>query len=193
MRSGCWGRRALRPSREMSPETRLTVQPSNCRSVSAATRPDNKEVRQFQGNANGLTPCPKRIFRPIHTGSPLMAAVVRNRFYPFIAVALALFVFIGFSRTYYFRFLTELPPLRTLVHLHGAVFTAWALLFVAQVRLVAAHRVDLHRKLGIASVCVAALVFAVGVATAIGNTAIPRIRPSGLTPAQFSIVSLTSI
>jgi hypothetical protein len=46
--------------------------------------------------------------------------------------------------TYYFRFLTDLPPLTTLVQLHGAVFTAWLLVFVAQTRLVAARRVDLH-------------------------------------------------
>ena len=40
-----------------------------------------------------------------------MAVVVRSRFYPQIALVLALFVFIGFSRSYYFRFLTDLPPM----------------------------------------------------------------------------------
>ena len=35
-----------------------------------------------------------------------------------------------------------------LVHLHGLVFTAWLALFIAQTRLIAAHRVDLHMKLG---------------------------------------------
>jgi hypothetical protein len=122
-----------------------------------------------------------------------MAAVVRNRFYPQVALALALFIIVGFSRTYYLRFLSDLPPLRSLVQLHGAVFTAWLLLFVVQTRLVAAHRVDLHRKLGIAAVALALLVVVVGAATSISNTAIPRVRPNGLTPAQFSIVGFTSI
>jgi hypothetical protein len=122
-----------------------------------------------------------------------MSTVVRNRFYPMIALALSLFVIVAFSRTYYLRFLTDLPPLRTLVHTHGLVFTAWLAVFVAQTRLVAAHRVDLHRKLGILAVVVAALVVIVGATTAIANSALPRVRPSGLTPAQFTIVGLTSI
>lgn len=122
-----------------------------------------------------------------------MAAIVRNRFYPMIALALGLFIIVGFSRTYYLRFLSDLPPLRTLVQVHGAVFTAWVVLLVAQTRLVAAHRVDLHMKLGIAGAILAVLIVAVGVATAIANSAIPRIRPNGLTPAQFTIVGLTSI
>jgi hypothetical protein len=122
-----------------------------------------------------------------------MAAIVRNRFYPLIALAFALLSIVGFSRTYYFRFLTELPPLTTLVHLHGAVFTAWLLVFVAQTRLVAAHRVDLHMKLGIAAVALAALIVLVGLATAAVKASEPRIHPSGLTAAQFSVVGLTSI
>jgi len=122
-----------------------------------------------------------------------MAAVVRNRFYPIIACALAVFVIVGFSRTYYLRFLSDLPPMRTLVHLHGLVFTAWLAVFIAQTRLVAAHRVDLHRKLGIAAVVIAALVFSVGVLTVFSNSVIPRVRPSGLSPAASTIVPLTSI
>jgi len=122
-----------------------------------------------------------------------MAVVVRNRFYPQIALVLALFVIIAFSRTYYLRFLSDQPPLVTLVHLHGLVFTGWLLLFVAQTRLIAAHRVDLHMKLGIAGVFLAACVVALGLATAFHTAAIPRVRPSGLSPSQFSIVALGSI
>jgi hypothetical protein len=73
-----------------------------------------------------------------------MVAVARSRFYPWIAIALSLVVIAGFSRTYYFRFLSDLPPMTALVHLHGLVFTAWLVLFLAQTRLIAAHRVDLH-------------------------------------------------
>ncbi len=80
-----------------------------------------------------------------------MSAVVRPAFYRHMAIALSLFVIVGFSRTYYLRFLTDLPPLTTLVHLHSLVFTAWLLVFIAQTRLVAAQRVDLHMKLGIAA------------------------------------------
>ena len=82
-----------------------------------------------------------------------MVAVNRSPFYPWIAIALSLVVVAGFSRTYYLRFLSDLPPMTMLVHLHGLVFTAWLALFVAQTRLIAAHRVDLHMKLGVAGWC----------------------------------------
>ena len=122
-----------------------------------------------------------------------MAAVLRPRFYPLIAIVLALFTIAGFSRTYYLRFLTDLPPMRTLVHLHGAVFTAWLALFIVQTRFIAANRVDLHRKLGIAGVVLAILIVALGVETVAVNAGIPRIRPTGLTAPQFTVVGLTAI
>jgi hypothetical protein len=121
-----------------------------------------------------------------------MAAVERSRFYPLIAISLAVFTIVAFSRTYYLRFLSDLPPMTVLVHLHGLVFTAWLAVFVAQTRLVAAHRVDLHMKLGIAGAILAVLVVLVTVATIAANAAIPRVRPSGLSPAQFTAIALTS-
>ena len=122
-----------------------------------------------------------------------MSAVVRPAFYRQMAIALSLFVIIGFSRTYYLRFLTDLPPLDTLVHLHSVVFSAWLLVFIAQTRLVAAHRVDLHMKLGIAAVALAVVVVAISFATTAVKATIPRIHPSGLTPPQFTIVGIMSL
>jgi len=122
-----------------------------------------------------------------------MAANIRSPFYVLIAFALAAFTIAGFSRTYYFRFLTDLPPLTALVHLHGAVFSAWLVVFVAQTRLVAAHRVDLHRKLGIAAVGLASLIVIVGFATVAAKANEPRLHPSGLTPPQFTVVGLSSL
>jgi len=122
-----------------------------------------------------------------------MAVVVRSRFYPQFALVLALFVFIGFSRSYYFRFLTDLPPMVTLVHLHGLVFTGWLVLFAVQTRLIAAHRVDLHMKLGVAGLVLAVCIVALGVATVFHTAAVPRVRASGLTPPQFAVVPLVGI
>jgi hypothetical protein len=86
-----------------------------------------------------------------------MTAVVRNRFYFTIAVALALLVFIGFTHTFYARPLFDLPPLPTMLQLHGAVFTAWFLLFVVQARLIATYRIRAHKTLGIVGVGLAVL------------------------------------
>jgi len=122
-----------------------------------------------------------------------MAFVVRNRFYPQIAIALAMLAIVAFSRTYYLRFLTDLPPLVTLVHLHGLVFTAWLALFITQTQFIARERVDLHMKLGVVGAGLAALVVVLGVAAVFHTAGIPRVRPSGLSPAQFTIVPLLSI
>jgi hypothetical protein len=125
--------------------------------------------------------------------STTTSMAVRSRFFAVIALALAMVTIIGFSRTYYFRFLTDLPPLTLLVHLHGAVFTAWLVIFAAQTRLVAANRVDLHMKLGIAGVVVGVLILAIGFATMAVKANEPRIHASGLTPPQFTVVGVTSL
>jgi hypothetical protein len=76
----------------------------------------------------------------------------------FVSMSLALLavVVVGFSPTFFLRgyFGTaQLPPgLRTLpayLWVHGIVLTSWFLLFFAQTVLVASHRTDLHRRLGI--------------------------------------------
>jgi hypothetical protein len=120
-------------------------------------------------------------------------AAFRSPFYPVIAIALAAFILIAFTRTYYLRFLSDLPPLSALMHVHGVVFTAWLALFIAQTRLIAARRVDLHMKLGIAGAGLAALIVVIGLATVAASAATPRVRASGLTSAQASIIALTSI
>ena len=122
-----------------------------------------------------------------------MSAVARPAFYRHMAIALSLFVIVGFSQTYYLRFLTDLPPLATLVHLHSVVFTAWLLVFIVQTRLVAAQRVDLHMKLGIAALALAVVIVAISFATTAVKATIPRVNPGGLTPPQFSIVGIMSL
>ena len=122
-----------------------------------------------------------------------MVAVNRSPFYPWIAIALSLVIVAGFSRTYYLRFLSDLPPMTVLVHLHGIVFTAWLALFIAQTRLIAAHRVDLHMKLGIAGVVLAAIITVVGLWTLVVGAGTPRVRATGLTNTQHTLVGITSI
>ena len=90
-----------------------------------------------------------------------------RRFYGLAALAAALIAFAGFARTYYLGGAFDAPKLPGLVHLHGLVMTAWIVLFAVQAGLVAARRVDLHRKLGVAGAVLAALVVVVGIATAV--------------------------
>ena len=122
-----------------------------------------------------------------------MVAVTRSSFYPWIAIALAVVIIAGFSRTYYLRFLSDLPPMTVLVHVHGLVFTAWLALFIAQTRFIAAHRVDLHMKLGLAGVALAAIITVTGLWTVVIQAGTPAVRPTGLTNTEHTLVGVTSI
>ena len=85
------------------------------------------------------------------------AVTGNRRFYTWFAVCAFLIIFAGFAHTYYLRSVFETKGLPLLLHLHGFLFTAWFVLFFVQVRLVARHRVDLHRKLGIVGAFLAPL------------------------------------
>ena len=87
--------------------------------------------------------------------------------YTWAALLAVLIVFSGFARSYYLKGFFGSSALSGLVHLHGLVMTLWFLLFVVPVRLVAARRVDLHRRLGFFGGFLAAAVVAVGTMTAI--------------------------
>jgi FtsH-binding integral membrane protein len=113
----------------------------------------------------------------------------RRRFYIGVALAIAITVFAGFAPTYYLRAYYHSTPLAGLLHLHGVVFTAWVLLLLVQSTLVAAGRVALHRRLGVAGAMLAALLVAVGTTTAIVNAAEGR-SPPGVPPLSFLAVPL---
>lgn len=81
-----------------------------------------------------------------------------HRYYYAVSAGFVVLVFAGFARTYYLKGLYGAPELSVLVHLHGAVMTLWYALFVVQVRLIATHRIAVHRKLGITGIFLAGLV-----------------------------------
>lgn len=87
--------------------------------------------------------------------------------YTWGALAAIALVFAGFARTYYLKHYFGAPALSLLVHLHGLVMTLWFTLFAVQVWLVAAHRVAVHRRLGVAGALLAAMVVGIGTLTAI--------------------------
>lgn len=117
-------------------------------------------------------------------------------FYSGMALTMALTVVIGFARTYYLRSyfgpstsVTGGTALSPLVHIHGALFTAWIALFIVQTALVAARRIAIHRALGLAGVALAAAMVVVGTQTAIAAAARGS-APPGLEPVVFLVVPL---
>lgn len=75
---------------------------------------------------------------------------VERRFYSGMALAMLISVFVGFSRSFFFRpfFPDHHSPSESIFYFHGAVFTAWIFLFVLQVSLIANAKVQWHRKIG---------------------------------------------
>jgi len=112
----------------------------------------------------------------MNVDSKAKRSVVDRRFYTLVAVAAALVVFVGFARTYYLKELFGTRSLPLLLHVHGLVMTLWFVLFLVQVRLVAAYRTDLHRRLGVFGALLALLGVVIG-ATTIIVRAKPHFRP----------------
>ena len=118
------------------------------------------------------------------------AARRRERvFYSGMAVAIVVTVFAGFSRTYYLKSYFGGAALSPLLHAHGLIFTSWLALFFTQTVLVAAHRIDVHRRLGLAGGVLAALVAAAGVVTAVVR-AKQGAAPPGFPPLAFLAIPL---
>ncbi len=66
-----------------------------------------------------------------------MAVWRRDRlFFTGMAVAAAVVTFVGFAPSYYLKTTYGGPALAPLLHLHGALFTSWIVLLVAQTSLV---------------------------------------------------------
>lgn len=117
-----------------------------------------------------------------------------RRFYTVMAVLIALTVFAGFAPTFYLRGLFEQKKeLTSLVILHGILFTSWIALFVTQVRLVAAKRTDIHRKLGVVGGFLATAMPIVGVTAAIASAKRGFTPPNGPPPLVFMAIPLTDM
>jgi hypothetical protein len=88
-------------------------------------------------------------------------------FYTGFAVAITTAVVLGFARTFFFR---AWYPDWARLHgapesfflMHGVAFAAWFLLLLAQTSLVAAGRVDLHRRLGVLGAGLAVVMVVLG-------------------------------
>jgi len=75
-------------------------------------------------------------------------------------------VLVGFARTYFLAGVFWAPLPNVLIHIHGAVFTFWIVLFVSQIGLVTARRLTLHRRIGLLGFGLAALMIVLGVLAA---------------------------
>jgi hypothetical protein len=111
-----------------------------------------------------------------------------------LAIAITAAVVLGFGRTFFFRpwypeWARAHGAPETIFYVHGVAFVAWLLLLLVQASLVAAGRVDLHRRLGLAGAGLAVVMVVLGVV----GSLIAAGRPTGfidiaVPPLQFLVV-----
>lgn len=111
-----------------------------------------------------------------------------RRFFAGMGLSALAVVFVGFSTSYFlwpiWRATHTLggqpisPTFAPIIHLHAAGFTAWILLFVAQVRLIARDQTTLHRRVGLAAAWLVPLLIVTGFMTAVRSAQDGR-NPAG--------------
>jgi hypothetical protein len=98
----------------------------------------------------------------------------------------------GFAPTYFLKALYDTPALSPLFHVHGALYTAWMLLLIAQPTLVAVGRTDLHRRIGVSGAMLAAAMTVVAIPVSI-DLGQRGAAPPGVPPLVFLAVPLATV
>jgi hypothetical protein len=127
---------------------------------------------------------------PRTAGSRIVNRKVERVFYAGMAILLCVVVFIGFSPTYFRAGMVNAPLPAPILHIHGAVFTLWMLLYLVQSALISARRVAWHRTLGTIAFCLPPLMIVLGVIAAL-NALHRKVSISPLDPSvSFAIPAL---
>jgi hypothetical protein len=104
------------------------------------------------------------------------ASGVGRRFYLIMSLLMAAVFVAGFSTTVPGDFAPS-PGLPLLLHVHGAIFTLWVLLFVTQPTLVARGSLKLHRKVGYLGAGLAVAMVVMGLAATLFAIRYDRVPP----------------
>src|SRR5919112_1705518 len=107
------------------------------------------------------------------------------------AILFPLVVLAGYFKSYYFSAFFDVPSVANmLVHAHAAVMTLWVVYFSAQIALIRTKNVRLHMTMGLVGVGLAALVVAVGTATAYDAQLVRGSAPPGVNPHSFFVLPM---
>jgi len=129
--------------------------------------------------------------------SPAERRSAERKFYSRMALFLVVIVLLGFGPSFYLRDIVPSyprpnPTLPMSVLLHGGLFTAWMLVFVAQTQLVSAGRLDVHMKLGKASMALALIIIPMMYLAAVWQVARAN-QPPFTDPLNWTAVPLAAI
>lgn len=117
------------------------------------------------------------VTRPVRTRTD-------NIYFTTMSFLLMGIIVVGFAPSYFLAGIFRAPLPSTLIHIHGAVFSSWIILFVVQNVLVSTHNVRLHRKLGWLGAGIAAAMVILGI-LATSDSLRRGATPPIFTPAQF--------
>jgi hypothetical protein len=128
----------------------------------------------------------------LHGASVLPGRRYDHLFFSGMAVALLLSVLVGFGPTYYLAGVFSAPLPAPIIHIHAAVFSCWILLLVVQTSLVSAHRMDIHRRLGLFGFGLACVMPVVGVLAAT-NRLVRNMSPPSMDAKTFYAIPMTDM
>jgi len=107
---------------------------------------------------------------------------LRAQFFARASLVMLGLVLASFSFTYFWPIVMGSRPFPVVLHIHGAAYFAWMLLYAWQSRLVATGRVARHREWGLAGVALSAAMVPLGIAMAV---AAARRRAAAGNPHPF--------
>ena len=114
-------------------------------------------------------------------------------FFPVMAVLILATVFLGFAKTYFLAGMINAPLPSWIIHVHGALFSSWIILFLVQVSLVSGGRVALHRKLGVLGFSLACVMVVFGLMAA-RNSLIRGVSPiPSIDVRTFFVIPVSSM
>lgn len=116
-----------------------------------------------------------------------------SRLYVYMAYTCGLIAFAGFTPTYWAPVaagsFTGLP----ILHLHGLLFSAWMLFFIAQTTWVARGRIQRHRELGLLGISLATAMLFVGILASLHSIRLGIALGLEAQNRAFSIVPITIV
>lgn len=128
----------------------------------------------------------------VKTASTLPGRRFDHVFFSTMAALILVTAFVGFAHTYYLAGLVRAPLPSLIIHVHAVAFSCWILLLITQTSLVAAGRVDIHRRLGIAGFVLACAMVILGVMAAT-DSLVREAGPPGRDVKFFYIIPMTAI
>lgn len=130
--------------------------------------------------------------RPSEAAVALSGRRYDHYFFSGTACLMLATVLFGFGPTYYLAGVFNAPLPSRIIHVHGALFSTWMLLLVAQNSLAFAGRMDIHRKLGRFGFGLACLMVVVGWMAATDRL-VRGTAPAGADTYSFYITPMTDM